>query len=75
MDSQQFREFGKAMVDYIADYLENIRDRYFNLLFQIYSKLKSSRQLKSSRHEAIDNFECTKIVQHFLETFLNNYDK
>ncbi|KAF5298426.1 hypothetical protein FQR65_LT01204 [Abscondita terminalis] len=27
MDSEQFREFGKAMIDYIADYLENIRDR------------------------------------------------
>ncbi|KAB0797411.1 hypothetical protein PPYR_08405 [Photinus pyralis] len=27
MDSDQFREFGKAMVDYIADYLDNIRNR------------------------------------------------
>ncbi|KAK4880247.1 hypothetical protein RN001_008393 [Aquatica leii] len=27
MDTQQFREFGKAMVDYIADYLDNIRER------------------------------------------------
>ena len=24
---EEFREFGKAMVDYVADYLENIRDR------------------------------------------------
>ena len=23
----EFREFGKAMIDYVADYLENIRDR------------------------------------------------
>ena len=23
----EFREFGKQMIDYIADYLENIRDR------------------------------------------------
>ncbi|CAH1109022.1 unnamed protein product [Psylliodes chrysocephalus] len=27
MDVQQFREFGKAAVDYIADYIETIRDR------------------------------------------------
>ena len=25
--SQEFREFGVAMVNYIADYLDNIRDR------------------------------------------------
>lgn len=27
MDSQSFREFGKAAVDFIADYIENIADR------------------------------------------------
>ncbi|XP_071448136.1 aromatic-L-amino-acid decarboxylase-like [Hetaerina americana] len=27
MNAEEFREFGKATVDYIADYLENIRDR------------------------------------------------
>ncbi|ERL86986.1 hypothetical protein D910_04389 [Dendroctonus ponderosae] len=27
MDAEQFREFGKAAVDYIADYYETIRDR------------------------------------------------
>ncbi|XP_076267107.1 histidine decarboxylase [Rhynchophorus ferrugineus] len=27
MDSQEFREKGKEVIDYIADYLENIRDR------------------------------------------------
>lgn len=26
-DVQEFREFGKAMIDYVADYLETIRDR------------------------------------------------
>ena len=26
-DAAEFRKFGKAMVDYVADYLENIRDR------------------------------------------------
>ena len=25
--ASEFREFGKAMVDYVADYLENIRER------------------------------------------------
>ena len=27
MDSKQFREYGKKMVDYIADYYDNIRER------------------------------------------------
>lgn len=27
MDVNQFREFGRAAVDFVADYLENIRDR------------------------------------------------
>ena len=25
--SEEFREFGKEMIDYVADYLDNIRDR------------------------------------------------
>ena len=25
--ADEFREFGKAMIDYVADYLENIRER------------------------------------------------
>jgi hypothetical protein len=29
MECKQFREFAKDMVDYIIDYLENIRDRYY----------------------------------------------
>jgi hypothetical protein len=28
MECKQFREFAKDMVDYIGDYLENIRERY-----------------------------------------------
>lgn len=27
MNSKEFREFGKAMVDYIADYIDNVRNR------------------------------------------------
>jgi aromatic-L-amino-acid decarboxylase len=27
MDPEEFRRYGKEMVDYVADYLENIRDR------------------------------------------------
>ncbi|KAK4880250.1 hypothetical protein RN001_008396 [Aquatica leii] len=27
MDSKDFRDFGKTMIDYVADYLDNIRDR------------------------------------------------
>jgi hypothetical protein len=31
MECKQFKEFAKDMVDYIGDYLENIRDRYVRL--------------------------------------------
>lgn len=27
MEAPEFRDFAKSMVDYIAEYLENIRDR------------------------------------------------
>jgi hypothetical protein len=27
MDINEFREFGRAAIDFLADYLENIRDR------------------------------------------------
>lgn len=29
MDVNEFREFGRASIDFVADYLENIRDRYY----------------------------------------------
>lgn len=38
MEANQFREFGKAMIDYVAEYLENIRDRLVEFLVKI-SKL------------------------------------
>jgi hypothetical protein len=31
MECKQFKDFAKEMVDYIGDYLENIRDRYVRL--------------------------------------------
>jgi hypothetical protein len=31
MDQSEFREFGKAAIDFVADYLENIRERYIFL--------------------------------------------
>lgn len=37
MDAESFREFGKAAVDYLADYLENIRERSVKLfIFQLH---------------------------------------
>lgn len=27
MNAEEFRSFGKAAIDFVADYLENIRDR------------------------------------------------
>lgn len=30
MDVNEFREFGRAAIDFVADYLENIRDRCAN---------------------------------------------
>lgn len=28
MDSNEFREFGRAAIDFVADYFDNIRERY-----------------------------------------------
>lgn len=28
MDATEFRKFGRAAVDFVADYLENVRERY-----------------------------------------------
>lgn len=42
MDADSFREFGKATIDYLADYLENIRER--SVLF--YISYKKHRKLK-----------------------------
>lgn len=33
MDSKTFREFGNAAVNFIADYMDNIRNWYFCLKF------------------------------------------
>lgn len=47
MDAKEFREFGRAAVDFIADYLENIRDRlvffivFLNHCFFFYLPKKS----------------------------------
>lgn len=30
MEAKEFKEFGKEMIDYVANYLENIRERYVN---------------------------------------------
>lgn len=30
MEAPEFKDFAKEMVDYIANYLENIRERYFS---------------------------------------------
>jgi aromatic-L-amino-acid decarboxylase len=35
MEYKQFKEFAKDMVDYIGDYLENIRDRYIVLYMYV----------------------------------------
>lgn len=39
MEAPDFKEFAKAMTDYIAEYLENIRDRYVNYTFNTILKL------------------------------------
>lgn len=31
MEAPEFRDFAKSMVDYIAEYLENIRERYVQI--------------------------------------------
>lgn len=37
MNAEEFREFGRATIDFIADYLENIRDRYVKLRSEVFS--------------------------------------
>lgn len=36
MNADEFREFGRATIDFIADYLENIRDRYVNSKSEVF---------------------------------------
>lgn len=38
MEAPEFRDFAKEMVDYIANYLENIRDRYVTNSLKIIAK-------------------------------------
>lgn len=45
MDSQEFREYAKAAIDIIADYWDNIRNRYVIIIYLL--KLKTSRILKN----------------------------
>lgn len=35
MDAPQFKEFAKEMVDYVSNYLENIRDRSVKVLLNL----------------------------------------
>lgn len=48
MDSKQFREFGKAAIDILADYYDHIRDRYvvFAYLIVFSFTVGNSRILK-----------------------------
>jgi hypothetical protein len=52
MDAESFREFGKAAIDYLADYLENIRERSVVMHFYYISKKKAQiPEIKAnSRH-------------------------
>lgn len=36
MEAKEFKDFAKAMADYIAEYLENIRDRYGKCIIKDY---------------------------------------
>ena len=45
MEAGDFKDFAKAMTDYIAEYLENIRDRYVLLLIQAGKKVKTKYEL------------------------------
>lgn len=41
MDSNQFREFGYKAIDYVANYIDKIRDRYVCTKFISISILRS----------------------------------
>lgn len=34
MNAKEFREFGYAAIDFVADYMENVHDRLKNIHFQ-----------------------------------------
>lgn len=36
MDANNFREFGRAAIDFCADYLENIGERFVKYVLYIY---------------------------------------
>lgn len=42
MDAEEFRKFGYAAVDFVADYLENIRERF--VWFQIQTTEKKHKR-------------------------------
>lgn len=50
MDAQEFREFGYAAVDFVADYLENVRERLVEKVI--------NRQFKDEkRNRKIESFK------------------
>lgn len=40
MDADEFRKFGYAAIDFVADYLENIRERFVHLVLRLIVKVK-----------------------------------
>ena len=64
MDAEEFRKYGRKMVDYIADYLENIRDR------EVVHKVTPGYLKKQLPDEAPENPEDFEEVFNDIEKFI-----
>lgn len=49
MEAGDFKDFAKAMTDYIAEYLENIRDRYLDKYLNISKNLHCQTNLTENK--------------------------
>lgn len=47
MDADEFRKFGYAAIDFVADYLENIRERFVQMeIFEITKRKRQTSEIK-----------------------------
>lgn len=56
MDAEEFRKFGYAAVDFVADYLENVHDRFvfdWKFLFFAHNLNIKHNELRHIRIESI----------------------
>ena len=75
MDSDSFKDFAKEMVEYITNYLENIRDRWifpiFVSIFSISLIFKIENKENKPKHSNTQKmFEAVEIRQNLRENYI-----